>query len=70
MQVGGDHYNSLAIQPVKYMEANFSKEEYEGYLKGNVVKYISRYQSKNGVEDLKKAAHYLEMLVDFLENTK
>jgi hypothetical protein len=38
-------------------------EEFEGYLRGNVIKYISRYPEKNGVEDLMKAQHYLAKLI-------
>jgi len=67
MQVGGTHYKDLPIQPFDIMKANFKKEEYEGYLRGNVLKYLLRYQSKNGVEDLKKASHYLDELITFLE---
>jgi hypothetical protein len=67
MQVGGTHYEDLPIQPFDIMKANFKKEEYEGYLRGNVIKYLLRYQTKNGVEDLKKASHYLDELITFLE---
>lgn len=67
MQVGGTHYKDLPIQPFDIMKANFKKEEYEGYLRGNVLKYLLRYQTKNGVEDLKKASHYLDELITFLE---
>lgn len=67
MQVGGTHYEQMAIQPLQVMKANFSKAEYEGYLRGNVLKYLLRYQTKNGVEDLKKASSYLDELVGYLE---
>lgn len=61
-QVGGDHYASQAIQPIDYIFENGL-----GFCEGNVVKYVTRYQKKNGVEDLKKARHYLDMLIERLE---
>ena len=63
-QVGGDHYSKLAIQPVTYINANGLN-----YLAGNVVKYVTRYKNKNGLQDLKKAKHYIEMLIE-LEDKK
>lgn len=59
MQEGGDHYKSLKIQTWDYIVANNI-----GYLEGNIIKYVSRYKSKNGMEDLKKAMHYLEKLME------
>ena len=62
-QVGGDHYSKLAIQPVTYINANGLN-----YLAGNVVKYITRYKHKGKtLEDLKKAKHYVEMLIELEE---
>jgi len=62
-QVGGDHYSKLAIQPVTYINANGLS-----YLAGNVVKYITRYKHKGKtLEDLKKAKHYVEMLIELEE---
>lgn len=58
-QVGGSHYSRLAIQPVDYMLANNL-----GYCEGNVVKYVSRWRNKGGVEDLEKAKQYLQFLID------
>jgi len=57
-QVAGNHYKK-PIQPWDYIHANGM-----GYLAGNVVKYVSRYQDKNGLEDLYKAKHYLEKLIE------
>ena len=57
-QEGGSHYKHFAIQPVEYIHANNLS-----YLEGNVVKYVSRHRSKNGVEDIRKAIHYLEMII-------
>lgn len=58
-QVGGNHYKDLAIQPVVYCQKN-----HLGYCESNVVKYVSRHKQKNGLEDLKKAMHYLELLIE------
>lgn len=59
LQVGGSHYKDQAIQPWDYIASNGL-----GYLEGNIVKYVSRWQSKGGLEDLKKARHYLEKLIE------
>lgn len=58
VQVGGGHYKSFKIQPVEYIDANGLD-----YLQGNVVKYVSRHKSKNGAEDVRKAIHYLELIL-------
>jgi hypothetical protein len=58
-QEGGSHYKNMAIQPVEYIHANNL-----GFLEGNVVKYVSRWRSKNGIEDLKKAAHAIALLIE------
>lgn len=58
-QEGGDHYNT-GIQPVEYINANGLN-----YFEGNVIKYVSRHRNKNGKEDLLKAIHYLEMIIEF-----
>ena len=58
-QVGGSHYAQKAIQPWDYIVTNNL-----GYLEGNVVKYVSRWRDKGGVDDLRKAAHYLEKLIE------
>ena len=67
-QVGGDHYRQKTIQPWTAMESWMTAEEFEGYLRGNVIKYIARYKDKNGIEDVYKARHYLERLTEHLEN--
>ena len=58
-QVGGNHYSKLAIQPVTYINANGLN-----YLQGNVIKYVTRYKDKNGLQDLEKAKHYIDMLIE------
>jgi len=61
-QVGGSHYQ-LPIQPIDYIVKNNL-----GYREGNVIKYVSRHKTKNGAEDIKKAIHYLEMILEEYEN--
>lgn len=58
-QVGGDHYRSMAIQPVEFAHANGL-----GYCEAAVVKYVSRYKSKNGKADLEKARHFIDLLIE------
>jgi hypothetical protein len=59
-QVGGSHYKDMAIQPVEYIHKNGI-----GYFEGCVIKYVSRWRKKNGVEDLEKARHFLDLLISF-----
>lgn len=59
VQVGGSHYREMPIQPAQYIHANGM-----GYLAGNVVKYISRYKGKGGPEDIHKAIHYCQLLLE------
>lgn len=63
-QVGGVHYKDLPIQPVEYILANGI-----GYIPGNIIKYITRYPYKHedGLEDLEKCQHYLDILVAHLK---
>jgi hypothetical protein len=68
-QVGGDHYK-LPIQPTDYIYENNLN-----WYQGNVIKYISRYNRKNSdtakqIEDLKKAIHYIQLLIEKIDNTK
>lgn len=63
-QVGGDHYKKLNPEPIDLMRMWFTPEEYAGYLRGNVIKYLARYKEKGGVQDLEKAQQYLEWLID------
>lgn len=61
-QVGGTHYKAKSIQPWDYIAANEI-----GYFEGNIIKYISRWKEKGGVDDLKKARHYLDKLIELKE---
>jgi hypothetical protein len=67
IQVGGDHYKSKKIQPWEAMESWMSPEQFEGFLRGNVLKYIARYKDKDGLKDVQKARHYLDKLIECLE---
>jgi hypothetical protein len=62
VQVGGQHYKSKDIQPWDAIHAWGL-----GFFSGNVVKYVARHREKNGVEDLKKARHYLDKLIEIME---
>ena len=64
-QEGGTHYQVLAIQPWDYIVANQL-----GYLEGNVVKYVTRWRDKSGLQDLLKAKHYLEKLIEINQEDK
>ncbi len=57
-----EHYSKNKIQPIDYILANKLD-----FCEGNVVKYVTRYKHKNGLEDLKKAKHYLELLINTYE---
>ena len=58
-QTGGSHYKDMKIQPIEYIYKNSLD-----YFEGNVVKYISRHGSKNGADDIRKAIHYCEFLLE------
>lgn len=62
-QEGGGHYKDMVIQPVTYIHANNIP-----FLEGNIIKYVSRWRNKNGLADLKKAKHCIELLISFEEN--
>ena len=58
-QIDGDHYRRMAIQPAKFTHANGI-----GHLAGDAIAYICRYKAKNGIADLRKAIHSLELLIE------
>ena len=58
-QVGGSHYKDCVIQPVDYIVKNNLD-----FLEGNVVKYITRHKTKNGIEDIRKVIHYAELILE------
>jgi hypothetical protein len=62
--INPSHYKQGKIEAIDALEAAMSTEQFEGYLKGNVLKYCWRYENKGGVEDLKKAQWYLSKLIE------
>lgn len=63
-QVGGAHYKKLKIQPIEYVHANNI-----GYCEGTAIKYLTRWRDKGGIQDLEKAKHFIELLIE-LETKK
>lgn len=59
VQVLGTHYKNKPVQPWDYIASNGL-----GYFEGNIVKYVSRWRDKGGVDDLRKARHYLDKLIE------
>jgi hypothetical protein len=60
-QVGGNHYKDMAVQPWEIMESLLTREEFIGFLKGNVIKYSMR-QGRKDSDDAGKCKHYIEKL--------
>ena len=58
-QVGGSHYKKYKIQPIEFIIKNNI-----GFVEGNIIKYVLRFKEKGGVQDLNKAKHYIELLID------
>lgn len=58
-QEGGNHYKGFTIQPIEYIHANNIP-----FAEGSVIKYVTRWRDKGGVADLKKAIHFLELLIE------
>lgn len=58
-QVGGGHYKDCGIQPIEYIHANGLN-----FFEGSAVKYITRWRQKGGVQDLRKAIHFLELQIE------
>ena len=57
-QIGGNHYDKMKIQPITFIVDNDIP-----FIEGNIIKYVCRWKDKGGVEDLKKAKHYLDILI-------
>ena len=58
-QIGGSHYKDMAIQPADFINKNKLL-----FAEGNAIKYICRHQSKGKLQDIQKAMHYLEMIIE------
>lgn len=63
-QEGGGHYKDMKIQPVEFIHANGIP-----FIEGCVIKYVSRWRAKGGLEDLKKARHFIDLLMDLEAKT-
>lgn len=61
------HYNQGGVECIEAIKASMSAEEFQGYLKGNAIKYLWRYRHKNGVQDLQKANWYNTRLIQELQ---
>lgn len=61
--INPDHYKQGSIETIHIIKAKTTQEGFEGYLVGNILKYITRYKNKNGKEDLLKAQWYLNKLI-------
>ena len=59
LQISGNHYKDMAIQPWELMQSVLTHEEFVGFLKGNIIKYSLRAGRKDGSDDLGKARHYM-----------
>lgn len=64
-QEGGNHYKKFKIQPIEYCQLNELN-----YCESNVIKYISRWKDKGGIEDLKKAIHNIQILMELEERER
>lgn len=64
-QVGGNHYKKFKIQPIEFIMANKLN-----FIQGCIIKYICRFESKNGIEDLEKIKHYCDLQIQLLQNKK
>jgi hypothetical protein len=62
LQVSGNHYKDMPIQPWHVMEAVLTHDEFVGFLKGNIIKYSLRAGRKDGSDDAGKARHYMKKL--------
>jgi hypothetical protein len=62
------HYGQGSIECIEYIEDFLTKEEFIGYLRGNIAKYLHRWRYKNGLEDLKKAQWYQNKLIEVVDD--
>ncbi len=63
-KINPPHYKEGDIEFIDYLKSNMSQEKFDGYLEGNIKKYMHRWSKKNGIEDLKKAKWYLSRLIN------
>ena len=60
VQEGGNHYKRYTIQPIEFIVKNDL-----GFIEGNIIKYVMRHREKNGKQDLLKAKHYIDLLLEY-----
>ena len=68
--INPQHYQKGGVECIDAIEASMTEEAFKGFLKGNCIKYLYRYENKNGAEDLKKAQWYLSRLLTVLDNNQ
>lgn len=61
-QIGGNHYKNFAIEPIEFIHKNGI-----GFCEGNAIKYLVRWREKGGKQDLLKAKHYIDLLLEMEE---
>ena len=71
-QVGGEYYKAMKIQPWDAMEAWMTSAQFRGFLLGSAIAYLARVntkgvEGKGGVQDIKKARHYLDKIIELEE---
>jgi len=64
-QVGGDHYLGFAISPVEFLMRNNVP-----FVEGCAIKYLLRWRDKGGIQDLRKAQHYIDILIEIEEKDR
>jgi hypothetical protein len=67
LQISGNHYKEMLIQPWDVMQAALTPEEFRGFLKGNIIKYSMRQGKKADSDDAGKARHYIKKLEEIYE---
>ena len=64
-KINPDYYKNKSIETIEVIRNELTSDEFRGYLKGQIFKYLARHRLKNGIEDLKKAQWYMNYLVKF-----
>ena len=64
-KINPDYYKNKNIETIEVIRNELTSDEFRGYLKGQIFKYLARHRLKNGIEDLKKAQWYMNYLVQF-----
>ena len=66
--INPDHYKSGSIECIEAIKASLNEQQFKGYLKASIIKYLWRYEKKNGLEDLQKADWFLQRLIKEEDN--